>query len=122
MRTILLILSVLVIPSVVSGQVTPTSRVAWDQDAPSLAVAQAYTYRSFIDASTTGTILVHACTGAAQTFVCTAPFPSFTPGSHSIQITASNSTGESLKSVPLVFTFAAIPAVPQRIRIIPPPA
>jgi hypothetical protein len=96
---------------------TPASRFAFDQVAPDLATANSYTYRYYADGATTGVALTVTCTGTASPFLCTAPVPAFTPGSHSVTLTAGNTAGESPKSVPFSFTMVIIPAVPANIRI-----
>lgn len=98
---------------------TATQRFAWDQEAPTLADAQAYTYKYYPDSSTTGTAFTGVtCSGTASPFTCSAPIPAFTPGNHTITITASNVAGESAKSNPFAFNFVVTPGVPNNIRII----
>lgn len=98
---------------------TATQRFAWDQEAPTLADAQAYTYKYYPDSSTTGIAFTGVtCSGTASPFTCSAPIPAFTPGNHTITITASNVAGESAKSNPFAFNFVVTPGVPNNIRII----
>lgn len=100
------------------AQATSANRLGWDQAAPTLAEANAYTYRQYPDGATTGTVLTGVvCTGTTSPFLCGVPFPAFTPGAHSIQLTAANAAGESLKSLPFNFTFVVIPSVPANLRI-----
>lgn len=98
---------------------TPNSKVGWEQDATSATEAQAYAYKHYSDGSTTGIPLTNIiCTGTAPTFQCQATIPTYTQGNHTIQLTASNTAGESLKSSPLSFAFVTVPAIPRNLRII----
>lgn len=99
------------------SQVIATDRIGWDQIAPSLADAQGYTYRYYPDAVTTGTILTPVvCSGTTSPFVCSAAFPAFTPGAHTLTLTAANIAGESGKSSVYSFTMEIIPNAPSNIR------
>lgn len=98
---------------VARAQATGGSKLGWDQTAPDLATAQAYNYKYYPDAATTGIILSPVtCTLTAGVIHCQAAFPAFTPGSHTVTVTASNAAGESPKSGILSFTFVVIPAAP----------
>lgn len=123
MKKILLALALAISSVVIIAQQPPigtaTQKFAWDQDAPTLADAQAYTYKYYPDGSATGvTFAVVTCSGAATPFTCSAPIPAFTPGNHTITLTASNIAGESAKSNPFGFSFVVTPGVPNNIRII----
>lgn len=108
------------LPALASAQATTTSRIEWDQAAVDLATAQAYTYRYYADGATTGTAFSGVtCSGTASPFVCRVNFPAFTPGSHSLTLTAANAAGESAQSAAISFTFVVIPAVPSNPRIVP---
>jgi hypothetical protein len=92
---------------------TGSSKFTWTISSPTLADAQAYTYRVYADGSVTGIVLSGVtCTGAASPFVCEAPIPAFTPGNHTATLTASNIAGESAKSDPLGFNFVVTPSKP----------
>lgn len=96
----------------------PGQKFAWDQPAATLAEAQGYTYKYYPDSATTGvTFTAVTCTGTATPFTCEVLIPAFTPGNHSITLTASNVAGESAKSAPFAFTFVVVPGVPGNIRI-----
>ena len=98
---------------------TPSNKFAWDQDAPSLSQAQAYTYKYYLDNSPTGGSFSGViCTGTATPFNCSVPVPSMSQGTHSMTLTSSNVAGESSKSSPFVFDFVATPGTPGNIRII----
>ena len=100
------------------SQVVSASKIAWDQDAPTVVEAQGYTYKYYPDGFNVGNPLTNVtCAGNTSPFVCNAPFPPFVPGSHSIEITASNLAGESLKSNSLAFLFVVTPAIPRSLRI-----
>jgi hypothetical protein len=99
---------------------TPSSKLTWDQTAPDLATANSYIYKYYADGAITASPLtgVTCVTGAqAGVFTCSTSFPAFTPGSHSITLTASNVAGESVKSSPLAFTFVVVPGAPTNLRI-----
>lgn len=93
-------------------------KFAWDQAAPDLATAQGYTYKHYDDASTTAvTFTSVTCTGTVSPFQCEVLIPAFTPGAHSVTITAGNVAGESAKSSPFNFTFVVVPGSPANIHI-----
>ena len=113
-----LVLILFLIPTLLFAQAIPTSKLIWDQDAPSLTDAQSYTYKYYADGSTTGVAFTGVtCTGTVSPFTCTVNFPAFTPGNNSITLTSSNIAGESAKSAPLDFTFIVTPSSPRNIRI-----
>lgn len=119
MKKLLLAVALTVVPAVLYGQAIPTSKFAWNQEAPTLADAQNYTYKYYDNGSTTPQTLIGVtCTGTTSPFACQAPFPAFTPGNHSVTLTASNIAGESPKTSPLDFTFIVSPASPTNFRII----
>lgn len=101
---------------------TTANKIAWDQQATTLAEAQAYTYKYYPDGATTGVTLTGVvCTSVAaptgSLIQCEVAFPAFTPGSHTLTLTASNQAGESAKSAPLSFAFVLIPQSPNNLRI-----
>lgn len=99
------------------GNVVPSDKLAWDQQASSLAEAQSYVYKRYDDGSATGVALTGVtCAGTTAPYVCSVAYPAYTPGSHSVQVTASNAAGESSKSAPFTFTFVVIPAAPTNVR------
>jgi len=98
---------------------TPTSKFEFNQAAPALADAQAYTYKYYADGATTGvTFATVTCSGAASPYTCQVAVPAFTPGNHSIQLTATNAAGESAKSTPFNFKMVVTPATPTAIKIV----
>jgi hypothetical protein len=112
-------LLVLGIASVAAAQAISTSKFGWGQDAPDLASAQGYTYKHYDDGSATGVVFSNVtCSGTASPFQCEALVPAYTPGTHSLQLTASNLAGESAKSTPFSFTFVVTPSAPTNLRII----
>lgn len=105
--------------SSVQAQVVATDKLAWDQPAPDLATAQAYTYKYYLDAVATGITLTGVtCTSAGTPVVisCKTAFPAFTPGSHTLTITATNAAGESPKSAVYSFQLVVVPGAPTNIR------
>ncbi len=119
MRKVLL--ASILISSTLYAQAPPalsTSKFAWDQSAPTLADAQAYTYKYYPDGAATGIEFTGVtCSGSSSPFQCEVNIPAFTPGNHSITMTASNLAGESAKSAPFSFVFVVTPAIPSGIRI-----
>lgn len=108
----------LTLPTLIYAQANPSSRLGWDQPATTLAEASGYTYKYYANTATTGINFTGVtCVGTTAPFNCSAPFPAFTPGSHTIQITASNVAGESAKSAVFSFTFVVVPGIPVNIRI-----
>jgi hypothetical protein len=114
-------------PLMASAQTSggPTSRLGWDQAAPSLAAAQGFVYEAFFDGTQTVTTLTATCTGTASPFSCVAPFPALSTGAHSTQIRAVDTVsvvGQRLVS-PLSttfnFTLVALPGAPTNVRIVP---
>jgi hypothetical protein len=97
---------------------TQTNKIAWDQAALSLAEAQGYTYKYYADGAATGTTLLKVtCVGNTPPYQCEVPFPAFTPGPHTLTLTASSAGVESAQSATLAFTFAIVPAIPANPRI-----
>jgi hypothetical protein len=93
--------------------ISAASTIGGDQTASSLAVAQGYVYRMYLDGSSTGTILAMICTGTASPFQCFSPFPPLTPGNHTATITtASVAGGESAKSASVSFTSVVLAPSP----------
>ena len=108
---------VLFLSNVAQAQVTSASKLTWDQDAPDLALASSYIYKYSGDALAPVVLTGVTCTGVGSPFVCSAPFPAFSPGLlHSITLTAGNVAGDSLPSTPLVFTFVVVPSPPRNLR------
>jgi hypothetical protein len=96
---------------------TPTNKFAIDQAAPDLATANSYTYRLYADGSPTGVVIPMVCTGTASPFLCTASVGAFTPGAHTVTLTAANLAGESGKSNVVTFTMVVVPQPPANARI-----
>lgn len=120
MKRLTLLLALLVVPVTTLAQTTgvPGQKFVWEQPAPDLATAQAYTYRHYDDGASTGTVLTSVtCAGTASPFQCEVLIPAFTPGSHATAVSASNMAGESPKSDPFMFTFVVTPGTPANIRI-----
>lgn len=116
---------VLMASGVASAQTaTPTSRLAWDQVAPSQAAAQGYVYEGAFDGGAPQS-LTATCTGTASPFACVASFPALTPGPHSVRLRAVDTTTvpgtrlESSLSAAFAFTLVALPDAPSNLRITP---
>jgi hypothetical protein len=96
----------------------PTDFFAWNQAAPTLNDANSYVYKYYLDGAVTGSVfLTVTCTGTAAPFDCKGKPPAFAPGSHSLTITAANSSGESPQSTPFGFVYGNPPVSPNNIRI-----
>jgi len=120
MSKLLLVLIFILLPHVVMAQATGTSKLLFDQSAPTLAEANSYIYRYYPDTAVLGIPLTTVCIGTTSPFICSAAFPAFTPSSHTLSLTAASSaspTNESGKSVLLSFTFILIPSIPVNPRI-----
>lgn len=122
MKSVFLTIALLLTFAGVSNAQTPavsTSFLEWDQDAPTLQDAIGYTYRYYPDGGSGQPLANVACqtTQSPTVFLCRAPFPAFTPGNHTVEITASNLAGESTRSNLLAFIFVVTPAAPSGLRI-----
>lgn len=121
MRKLFLVLAACIslsIPALAQTTGVPGQKFAWDQAAPDLATAQAYTYKHYDDGAATGVAFASVvCTGAVSPFACEVLIPAFTPGAHSVLLSASNVAGESPKSSPFAFTFVVTPGTPANIHI-----
>lgn len=121
MRSMIVSLTVgfTLVASLACAQATAAKKLAWDQPAATPAEAQSFTYKGYSDGSSTGTpVTTPVCTGVASPFACVIPFPAYTPGSHTVALTAGNVAGESLPSTPLAFTFVVVPGSPSNLRIV----
>lgn len=100
------------------AQAGPGKALAWDQSGATVADAQAYTYTVYADGATQGTVLAPVmCSAAAGPVVCSAAFPAFPPGDHTLQLTASSGGLESAKSAVFSFTFVVVPNAPSGLRV-----
>lgn len=115
---VLIALVAVAAPAFAQAPVTGANKIGWDQAAPTLADAQGYTYKYYADAATTGITLAGVtCAGTTSPYQCEVPFPAFTPGNHTLTLTAGNLAGESVKSAPLSFAFVVTPGAPVNLRI-----
>ena len=115
-RTALLGLIFCAIATVASAQAAANKTLAWDQTNVTATEAQAYTYTYYPDGALVGIVLT-GVTCAGTPVACSVPFPAFTPGSHTLTLTATNIAGESPKSSPFAFVFVVVPPAPVNIRI-----
>jgi hypothetical protein len=119
-KLILAIVAIAMLSVPVLAQTTgvPGQKFAWDQAAPDLATAQAYTYKHYDDGAQVGVAFTAVtCTGTVSPFACEVLIPAFTPGAHTLLLSASNVAGESPKSSPFAFTFVVTPGTPANIHI-----
>lgn len=100
---------------------TPTSRLAWDQTAATLAEASSLAYEATFDGAPIAALPGVTCAGAASPFVCSAPLPAnLSAGAHAVAAQARNAVGPSPLSATFNFTFiSSPPAAPSNLRIIP---
>jgi hypothetical protein len=120
MKKILIVILLLLVAVSAYAQppATGKNKIGFDQDAPSLAEVQTYTWKYYADTATTGISLTGVtCTGTVTPYQCEAPFPAFTPGPHTLTLTTSNLAGESVKSLPLNFAFVVTPGAPTGLKI-----
>jgi hypothetical protein len=96
----------------------PTS-FYWDQQAPSLADANGYSYKFFIDSGTDFTALQSNCTGQQSPFICSTGVPALTPGNHRVMVQASQNDMDSDMSNPLDFVVGIAPGNPSGLRFNP---
>jgi len=97
--------------------VPPGSELIWDQpNAATAAIAQAYTFRYYPDAAVVGITLTGVTCAGTAPIICRAPFPAFTPGPHTITLSAANAAGEGPKSAVFMFTFVVVPSAPTNLR------
>ena len=115
-RTVVLSLAFCALATSASAQAALNKSLAWDQTGTTAVEAQAFTYKYYPDGAAVGVTLTGVtCTGTPV--ACSVPFPAFTPGSHALTLTATNTAGESPKSSPFAFVFVVVPGAPSNIRI-----
>lgn len=99
-----------------------TENLTWDQDASSLAAAQAQAYDMKDGAAAAVALSPVVCTGTAAPFLCKVRLPALTTGLHAsltvtAKITVSGQVLSSAPSLPLSLLIIAVPAVPQNVRV-----
>jgi len=121
MSKALLSLCLLLFPNTIAIAQTPVAdqndSFAWNQDAATQIEANGLTYAVY-EGTVKKTLTSVVCTGTATPFACTALVGTWTNGAHTVQFTAANSGGESLKSAPFVFDFVTTANTPTSFRII----
>lgn len=97
----------------------------WDQGASSLAEAQAFIYKLFVDGTPSAVpILPITCRAGATstTFQCRMTFPAIATGDHAVQLSAGFVVDgipiESLPSDPLLVRVVGPPGRPTGLRIV----
>lgn len=117
-------IGVVVFGSMVSAQVraqvsvVPGQQFGWTMT-EDVVTAQAFTYKLYSDAVVAGVTLtsvvcVNVSVGRTD---CTVKIPAFTPGAHTVRVTASNGAVEGPKSDPLDFTLVAVPSKPTSLKV-----
>lgn len=95
-----------------------SSRFNWTIDGPDLVTVQSWTYKHYDDGKTVGEAFTGVvCDGLVTPFHCSVAVPAYTPGTHTIQISASSADVESAKSDIFSFKMAIVPGVPKNISI-----
>lgn len=105
---------------VLSAQSTATAASAFGFTmTEDLATAQGFTYRLYADGAATSSVLspVTCLAVSAGRTDCTVKIPAFTPGAHTIRITATNAAGEGPKSDPLDFVLVVAPGKPTSLKV-----
>lgn len=115
----LLVIGLLTLASQAAAQTaTPTSRLAWDQTAGSLAEASGYTYEGVYDGAAAVPVTAVTCAGTTSPYQCAGSFPALTPGAHTVALQARNAAGASPLSAVFNFAFVPLPSAPQNLRIV----
>lgn len=94
----------------VGGGGSTAARVGWTQPAPSLAQANAYSYKSYVDTTTRVNLGSQTCRQGATntTFDCSATLPPLSEGRHVLELIAVDGGGmESPRAAPLVVVVTA---------------
>ncbi len=93
-----------------SGQAAVTARIGWTELAPSLAEANAYSYKIYVDGPTRLSLASVSCRqGSTNTsFDCSADLPPLTQGQHVLELAAVDATGvEGPRAQPLPVVVSA---------------
>jgi hypothetical protein len=115
----------LALPAAAQTPATATSKLGWDQAAPTLATANGYQYALYVDAGARTVLTGTACTGTASPFVCTGALPPMTPATHTLELTTADivsipgTTIESVKSSPFAIRLVVAPAAGTGLRVVP---
>ena len=129
MRTVLaLVVSLLVCLPAYAQTPIPiigTELIAWDQRAPDLASAQAYSYSPLIDTATPPATLVPfagvTCVGTASPFTCRVRLPALTTGVHQLRVVTYMTVGSSVlqaaPSAAVGVLMTAAPLAAERVRL-----
>lgn len=99
----------------------PGDKFVWDQTAPSLAIADAYTVTVEMDGIALPNPQDTTCTGTTSPYLCSTPIPPLTPGAHAVRLKVNDTSGgvtiSSLFSDLFNFILRAVPARPTNLRI-----
>ena len=110
-------------PALVQAQTQAigTEQLMWDQAAPTLAVAQSYTFDAKDGTAAPVALAGVTCAGTASPFVCQVRLPALTTGLHALSVIAKATVNgqllSSAPSVPLSLLIVAVPAIPQNVRL-----
>lgn len=87
-----------------AGSITGRERVGWEQAASDAAVLATYRFAIYVDGARSELSTVQCDAAQPQVFSCTGKGPDLAPGSHTLEISAFNESGESPRSAPLTIT------------------
>lgn len=92
--------------------------IEWDQDAPNLAEAQAYSYRLNITPADDQVLSSVTCiaTAVPTTFTCSAPMLALTVGTFTMDMQATYNGLTSVNSTPYTLNVVAAPTAPKPPR------
>jgi hypothetical protein len=114
----LALIATLAVKSQAAPPASAAAKFEWDIVAPDLATAQGYTYFRYDDGALNGVAFANVtCAASAAGFTCDTPVPAYTPGAHTIQVSASDAGIEGPKSASFAFRFVVVPAAPTSVRI-----
>ncbi len=77
--------------STISGR----EQLAWDQEAPSLAALNSYTFNALVDGTPAGALTAQCTANGSTSYTCISPLPPLSAGSHKIAVQTNGSDGTS---------------------------
>lgn len=112
------------VPAFAQTPAIQSQKLGWDQQAPTLATASGYQYAVYLDSGPRTVVTGTVCTGTGSPFSCTVPLPAMTPGVHTLELTAADTSVpgtviESVKSAPFALRLVVAPAAGTNLRIVP---
>lgn len=86
---------------------TPASKLGWNQEGQTQAIAQSATYNMYVDVLVP-TVAQNVICIVGTPVTCKADLPALTVGSHQIRLTQVIGAAESPQSLPLSFTYVVV--------------